>query len=159
MELQAYSDAQRSSVEPHNYSTYRELQLRIFYYSYAKNHKSRWELVGSLLATCSEVRVWEILNCDQTCSIVLLNTSIVAKLAHNHNTTQNTTHILHNNQQNEPPPYPQRLCPLSQLVGQQRPQILAPRLPMSPLQAPGAGFVHATAGSLVWDKFLSHIKK
>jgi hypothetical protein len=69
MELQAYSDAQRSSVEPHNYSTYRELQLRIFYYSYAKKHKSCWELVGSLFATCSEVRVWEILNCDRIRSI------------------------------------------------------------------------------------------
>jgi hypothetical protein len=33
------------------------------------------------------------------------------------------------------------------------------RLPMGPLQVPGAGFVHATAGSLVWDKFLIHIKK
>ncbi len=48
MELQAYSDAQRSSVEPHNYSTYRELQLRIFYYSYAKKHK----VVGNLLGAC-----------------------------------------------------------------------------------------------------------
>ncbi len=84
---------------------------------------------------------------------------MVAKLAHNHNTTQNATHILHNNQQNEPPPYPQRLCPLSPWVEQRRPQILAPRLPMGPLQALGAGFVHAMAGSLVWDKFWSHIKK
>ncbi len=84
---------------------------------------------------------------------------MVAKLAHNHNTTQNTTHILHNNQQNELPPYPQQLCPLSPWVGQQRPQILAPRLRMGPLQAPGTGFVHATAGSLVWDEFLIHIKK
>ncbi len=78
---------------------------------------------------------------------------MVAKLAHNHNTTQHTTHILHNNQQNELPPYPQWLCPLSPWVGQQRPQILAPRLPMGTLQAPGAGFAHAMAGSLVWDKF------
>jgi hypothetical protein len=75
---------------------------------------------------------------------------MVAKLAHNHNTAQNTTH---NNQQNEPPPYPQRLCPLSPWVGQRRPQILAPRLPMGPLQAPGAGFAHATAGSLAWMNF------
>jgi hypothetical protein len=29
---------------------------------------------------------------------------------------------------------------------------------MGPLQAPGAGFVHAMAGSLVWDEFLIHIK-
>ncbi len=84
---------------------------------------------------------------------------MVAKFAHNHNTTQNTTHILHNNQQNEPTPYPQRLCPLSPWVGQRRPQILAPHLPMGPLQVPDAGFAHATAVSLVWDKFWSHINK
>jgi hypothetical protein len=36
---------------------------------------------------------------------------------------------------------------------------LAPRLPMGPLQAPGAEFVHTMAGSLVWDEFLIHIKK
>ena len=84
---------------------------------------------------------------------------MVAKLAHNHNTTQNTTHILHNNQQHEPPPYPQWLCHLPPWVGQRRPQILVPRLPMCPLQAPGAGFVHAMAGSLVWDEYLIHIKK
>ncbi len=27
-----------------------------FYYSYVKKHRSCWELVGSLLATCSEVK-------------------------------------------------------------------------------------------------------
>jgi hypothetical protein len=27
------------------------------------------------------------------------------------------------------------------------------------LQASSAGFAHATASSLVWDNFLSHIKK
>jgi hypothetical protein len=80
-------------------------------------------------------------------------TSMVAKLAHNHNTTQNTTHILHNTQQNELPPYPQRLCLLSPWVGQQRHQIFVPRLPMGPLQVPGTGFAHAMAGSLVWDNF------
>ncbi len=53
----------------------------------------------------------------------------------------------------------QRLCPLSPWIGQQRPQIIAPLLPMVPLQAPSAGFAHAMAGSLVWDNFLSHIKK
>jgi hypothetical protein len=56
-------------------------------------------------------------------------------------------------------PTPQRLCPLSPWVGQRRPQILAPHLPMGPLQAPGTGFMHATASSLVWDEFLIHIKK
>jgi hypothetical protein len=67
--LTALSDAKRSSVEPQYYSTYRELQLRILYYSNLKNHRSCWELVGSLLATCSKVLVWEILNCYRTCSI------------------------------------------------------------------------------------------
>jgi hypothetical protein len=47
---------------------------------------------------------------------------MVAKLADNHNTTQITTHILHNNQQIEPPPYPQRLCPLSPWVEQRAPK-------------------------------------
>jgi hypothetical protein len=56
-------------------------------------------------------------------------TSMVAKLTHNHNTIQNTTHNLHNNQQNEPPPYTQRLCPLSPWVEQRRPQIFEPPLP------------------------------
>jgi hypothetical protein len=30
---------------------------------------------------------------------------------------------------------------------------------MGPSQAPGAGFMHMTAGSLVWDEFLIHIKQ
>ena len=91
--------------------------------------------------------------------LILFYNQYGSKLAHNHNTTQNTTHILHNNQQNELQPYPQRLCPLSPWVEQQCPQILVPRLPMGPLQAPDAGFVHVTAGYLVWDEFLIHIKK
>jgi hypothetical protein len=66
------SDAKRSAVEPQHYFTYRELQPRILYYSYIKKHRSCWELVGSLLVTCSKIPVWEILNCDRTCSILLL---------------------------------------------------------------------------------------
>jgi hypothetical protein len=64
--LTALSNAERSSVEPQYYSTYRELQLKISYYSYIKKHRSRWELVRSLLATCSKVLIWEILNCYWT---------------------------------------------------------------------------------------------
>jgi hypothetical protein len=52
-----------------------------------------------------------------------------------------------------------RFRPHSPWVGQRRPQILAPRLPMGPLQVPGTGFVHVTADSRVWDEFLIHIKK
>ena len=43
-----------------------------FYYSYVKKHRSCWELVGCLFAACSEVQVWEILNCDRTRSNVFV---------------------------------------------------------------------------------------
>jgi len=76
--LTALSDAKRSSVEPQYYSTYRELQLRILYYSYVKKHRSCWELVRSLLATCSKVLVWEILNCYRTHSNSVSQISIYA---------------------------------------------------------------------------------
>jgi hypothetical protein len=71
-----------------------------------------------------------------------------------HNTTQHSTTIKMSYH-----PTSQQLCPLSPWVGQWRPQILAPRLPMVPLQVPGTRFAHGMAGSLVWDKLLSHIEK
>jgi hypothetical protein len=61
--LTALSDAERSSVEPQYYSTYRELQLRI---STTPTLKST-EVIGSLLAACWLPVLspgWEILVCD-----------------------------------------------------------------------------------------------
>ncbi len=84
---------------------------------------------------------------------------MVAKLAHNHNKTQNTTHILHNNQQNEPLPYPQRLCPLSPWVEQRRPQILAPPLPNAIRRLQAIKLVLDVIGSLIWGGKMRGIKK
>jgi hypothetical protein len=53
------------------------------------------------------VQKWAI----STWLINCFTSSMVAKLTHNYNTTQNTTHILNNNKQNEPSPYPQQLNP------------------------------------------------
>jgi hypothetical protein len=53
----------------------------------------------------------------------------------------------------------QWLCPLSPWIGQRCPQIIAPLLPMCPLQAPSAGSRLAMAGSLVWGNKTRHIKK
>jgi len=71
--LTALSDAESSSVEPWYYSTFRELQLRISTIPTLKSTEvvgnllaACWLLVGCLLAACSEVSVWEILNCDRT---------------------------------------------------------------------------------------------
>jgi hypothetical protein len=83
----------------------------------------------------------------------------IAKLAHNHNTTQNTTpHILHNNQQNELPPYPQRLCPLSPWVEQQRPQVLAPPLPDAICRSQAIGLALNVVGSFIWGGKMRGIK-
>ena len=84
---------------------------------------------------------------------------MVAKLTHNHNTTQNTTHILHNNQQNELLPYPQWLCPLSPWVEQQRPQILAPPLPNAIRRLQAIKLVLDVIGSLIWGGKMRGIKK
>ncbi len=91
-------------------------------------------------------------------SLYCFTTSMVAKLAHNHNTTQNTTHILHNNQQNELPLYPQRLCPLSPWVGQWCPQIFASRLPMGPLQVSVLGLCTRRPVPLFGMNFNPHKK-
>jgi hypothetical protein len=50
------------------------------------------------------------------------------------------------------------ILPHLSMGGQRRPLILAPWLPVSPLQAPGAGFALVTAGSHVWGKFLASSK-
>jgi hypothetical protein len=77
-------------------------------------------------------------------------------------TTQPTTHnpqpTTHNIKMSRRHPTLQQLCPLSPWVGQWRPQILAPRLPMGPQQAPGGGFTIAVAGSLAWGTKTQPIK-
>jgi hypothetical protein len=70
-----------------------------------------------------------------------------------HNTTQHTTTNI-----SRCHPTLQQLCPLSPWIGQRHPQIIAPSLPMGPLQAPSAGFALAMAGSLVWGNKTRHIK-
>jgi hypothetical protein len=84
---------------------------------------------------------------------------MVAKLSHNHNTTQNTTHNLHNNQQNEPPPYPQQLLPLSPWVEQRRPQILAPPLHIAIRRLRAVGLALNVVGSLIWGREMKGIEK
>jgi hypothetical protein len=84
---------------------------------------------------------------------------MVAKLAHNDNTTQNTMHSLHNNQQKEPPSYPQQLCPLSPWVEQQHPQIMAPPLPNSICRLQAIGLAIDVVGSLIWGCKTRGIKK
>jgi hypothetical protein len=84
---------------------------------------------------------------------------MVANLSFNHNTTQNTTHILHNNQQNEPPPYPQRLHPLSPWVEQWRPQILALLLPNAIRRSQAIGLALDVVGSLISGGKMRGIKK
>ncbi len=75
-------------------------------------------------------------------------------LASPHKNPQPTTHnpqpTTHNIKMSRRHPTLQRLRPLSPWVGQWRPQILAPRLPMGPQQAPGGGFAIPVAGSLAW---------
>ncbi len=56
------------------------------------------------------------------------------------------------------PPTLEQLCHISPWIGQWHPQILAPWLPVNPLQMPGAGLALVMAGSLVWDNFLPHQK-
>jgi hypothetical protein len=79
---------------------------------------------------------------------------MVAKsCSHTQKTTTNT-HTTHNNQHEQLAAAPlSKGFALSPWIGQWRPQIIAPLLPMGLLQASSAGFAHATAGSLVWDKF------
>ncbi len=82
-----------------------------------------------------------------------------SNLACNYNTTQNTTHILHNNQQNEPSPYPQRLCPLSPWVEQRRPQILALPLHNAIRRLQAVGLALDVVGSLIWGGKMRGIEK
>jgi hypothetical protein len=93
---------------------------------------------------------WPMLTFYDQNGVVAKNQKLLATNNTQHNTTQHNTTTSKMSRH----PTPQQLCPLSSWVGQRRPQILAPHLLMGPLQAPGAGFVHATAGSLVWDEFL-----
>ncbi len=80
---------------------------------------------------------------------------MVAKLeTTSHNTTQHTTTNMSRYHPNL-----QWLCPISPWIRQRHPQIIAPSLPMSLLQAPSTGFALATAGFLVWGNDTKHIKK
>ncbi len=73
---------------------------------------------------------------------------------HKHNNAKHTTTNMSRRR-----PTLQRICDLSPWQHQSWPQIMAQRLPVSPLQVPGGGFTLAAACSFVWGADKYPIKK
>ncbi len=92
-----------------------------------------------------EQNILGYVDCLKFCSLLLR----IAQFNNNKRPPHNTSTTRNNNQSEPPLPYPWQLCPLIPWACQQRPQRMAPRLPMAPRKVPVIGFGRAMVGSLV----------